>query len=208
MATGGISGGVGNTIQIHSVGYSRNSFFVYKQVYDEKGNPVEGLYADLNKDGKITADDRYRYKSPESQVFLGFTSQLTVGDFSFGFVLRGSIGNYMYNNVNSGSTYSNITKGNKFLSNTTPNALVTNFGNSQYFSDYYIENASFMKVDNVSLGYNLKHLTNLNLRASLTLQNALVVTKYSGLDPEIAGGIDNNLYPRPRTISLGLNLGF
>lgn len=212
ILVGGIAGGVGNTIQIHSLDFAPYSFYVYQQVYDTNGKPIEGLYVDRNGDGKISSDDRYRYQSPNSKYFLGASSNLQIKDFSFGFVLRANIGNYMYNNLNSTSgIYRAATGGNNFLSNVVPNVYETNFTNTQYFSDYYIQNASFMRVDNISFGYNLNrllHAKKTNTQLSLNVQNAFILTKYKGLDPEVGGGIDNNMYPRPRTISLGLNVNF
>lgn len=211
ILTGGISGGVGNTIQIHTVGYPTNTFYVFKQVYDQNGKPIEGLYEDLNGDGKITPDDRYRFENPNPQIFLGFSAQAQYKKFTAGFVMRGSVGNYMYNNVYSNNgVYRGLLAGNNYLSNVSPNVFETGFGNNQYFSDYYLENASFVRMDNVTFGYNLGSIFNKKATASLSaiVQNAFVITKYRGLDPEIAGGIDNNFYPRPRTISLGINVNF
>ncbi|WP_353482568.1 TonB-dependent receptor [Haliscomenobacter sp.] len=211
VAAGGISGGVGNTVQIHTVGYPTYSYFVYKQVYDENGKPVEGLYADLNGDGRVTPDDRYRYKQADPRRFLGITSQLVVKDFSLSFVLRGNFDNYVYNNVISNNgVYRAFTGAANFLSNVSPNVLVTNFSNNQYFSDYYVDNGSFLRLDNLTLGYNLKGVLGgaSNTRISLIGQNLFTITKYQGLDPEVAGGIDNNIYPRPRILSLGVNVGF
>ena len=211
VATGGIAGGVGNTVQIHTVGYPTYSYFVYKQVYDENNKPVEGLYADLNGDGRVTPDDRYRYKQADPRRFLGITSQLVVKDFSLSFVLRGNFDNYVYNNIISNNgVYRAFTGAANFLSNVSPNVLVTNFSNNQYFSDYYVDNGSFLRLDNLTLGYNLKGVLGgaSNTRISLIGQNLFTITKYQGLDPEVAGGIDNNIYPRPRILSLGVNVGF
>jgi TonB-dependent starch-binding outer membrane protein SusC len=210
ILTGGISGGVGNTIQIHTVGFPRNTFYAQRQVYDASGKPVDGLYADENGDSKISPDDRYRYKQADPRIFLGFSSGVTVGDFNFGFVLRGSIDNYVYNNVNSNLGLFKPSSS-AYLINSTRNALNVNFTNNQYFSDYYIENGSFLRADNITLGYNLSNILKskrMTARVSAIVQNAFVITKYTGIDPEIANGIDNNFYPRPRTVSLGLNLGF
>jgi TonB-dependent starch-binding outer membrane protein SusC len=208
VETGGISGGVGNNIQLHGVGYPKSSFYVYKQVYAENGKPIEGVYVDRNGDGKITVDDKYIYEKPDPNVTLGFTSNLSLGDFSFGFVLRGSVGNYVYSNVNSGGTFGSNSLG--YLYNPSPNVLETGFTNAQYFSDYYIQNASFLKMDNLSLGYNLSSLFKNKVRAQLSaiVQNVFTVTKYTGIDPEKGDGIDNNIYLRPRTISLGINVNF
>ncbi|MBK8877852.1 MAG: TonB-dependent receptor [Haliscomenobacter sp.] len=210
ILVGGIAGGVGNTVQVHSVGYPTNSFYVLRQVYDLDGSPIEGLYVDEDSDGKFTLDDRYRYKSPDPRVYLGFTSQFSFDKFSLSLILRSNLGNYMYNNIDSErGVYRNITL-NNVLRNATPDLLNTRFTNNQYFTDYYIENASFLRLDNVTFGYNAGSVMNnkVDVQVSLIAQNLLTVTNYSGLDPEIAGGIDNNFYPRPRTISLGLNLNF
>jgi TonB-dependent starch-binding outer membrane protein SusC len=214
VETGGISGGVGNNIQLHAVGYSKNAFYVYQQVYDANNKPIEGVYVDRNGDGKITVEDKYLYQKPDANYTIGFTSNLTYDKFSFGFVLRGSIGNYMYSNVNSGGTYGPNSLA--FLSAPSPNVLATNFVNAQYFSDYYVENASFLKMDNLSLGYDLSSMFGKKAQVRLTaiVQNVLTVTNYKGVDPETTVGdnnkigIDNNIYLRPRTFSLGLNVHF
>ena len=206
---GGISGGVGNTIQIQSIGYPTFSYYVYKQVYDASGKPVEGLYADLNGDGKITADDRYRYQSSNPKVYMGFSSNMAYRQFNLAFTLRSNVGNYVYNNVNSGLGVFNVSSP-TFLANVSADALTTGFRTYQYFSDYYIQNASFLRMENVTLGYDASRLTKnkLNLRFSLAAQNLFVLTNYTGLDPEISGGIDSNFYPRARTFTLGVNVGF
>jgi iron complex outermembrane receptor protein len=208
IETGGISGGVGNNIQIHAVGAPKSSFYVYQQAYNSAGKPVEGLYVDRNNDGKITVEDKYIYNKPDADYTLGFTSNLTYNDFSFGFVLRGSIGNYMYSNRNSGGTFSSNSLG--YLNNPAYNVLATEFQNAQYFSDYYMQNASFLKMDNLTFGYNLTPLLKSKYTVQLTavVQNVFTVTKYDGVDPEIFGGIDNNIYLRPRTYSLGVNVHF
>jgi TonB-dependent starch-binding outer membrane protein SusC len=205
---GGIAGGVGNNIQIRTVGFAPDVFYVYKQVYDEQGNPIEGLYADLNGDGVISEADRYRYKKPEADFFFGINSQLNYGNWDLSMVMRGSIGNYMYNNVfsNTGAYRGFMFPG--YLSNVSPNVRETNFMNYQLFSDYYMENASFLRMENINLGYNVGRIFNdkANLRLNANLQNMFVITKYRGLDPEIASGIDNNFYPRPRVYMLGLTV--
>lgn len=211
VLVGGLAGGVGNTIQIQSVGYPANSFFVLRQVYDKNHLPVEGLYEDMNNDGVINDRDRYRYKSPNPQLFLGFNTQCSYKKWTMSLAMRSNIGNYMYNNINSGiGSYRNMTSSTGFLSNVSPNVFETNFKNNQYFSDYYIENASFLRMDNVNLGYNFGKIMKgkAGIRLSANVQNVFIITKYSGLDPEIAGGIDNNFYPRPGGYSLGVNLDF
>jgi len=209
--TGDISGGVGNKIQIHSVGYAPSSFFVFKQVYDANGKPVEGLYEDLNKDGQITELDKYRYNKPAPDVFLGFNTMLRYKNFDLSTVIRGNFNNYVYNNVNSDRGIKFITGATPdYITNTLSTALEDGFTSREYFSDHYVENASFMRIDNITLGYAFDKLfTNrFNGRLYATVQNVGVITNYTGLDPEVQNGIDNNIYPRPRTFLLGLNLNF
>ena len=208
---GGISGGVGNTIQIHTVGYAPFTFYVYKQVYDQNGKPIEALYVDQNKDGASNDNDKYRYKNPQPKYFMGLSSQFGYKNWSLSFAARASFDNYMYNNFNSNSgTYQNFGFPN-YLGNVARDVLTTEFTVPRLWSDYYIENASFVRLDNVNLGYNFGKISKrggTTLRVSANVQNVFVITKYNGLDPEIPGGIDNNFYPRPRTYSLGVNLEF
>jgi TonB-dependent starch-binding outer membrane protein SusC len=207
---GGISGGTGNTIQRQIVGQRPASFYVYKQVYDANNKPIEGLYEDMNRDGIINEKDLYIYQNPEARYFLGITSNVTVDRFSAGFVMRGSIGNYMYDNVNANmGVYRQVVNPLGFLANGTKDYLNTGFVNNQYFSDYYIKNASFLRMDNINFGYDAGEIyKNVRLRITANIQNVFVITKYGGLDPEISGGIDNTIYPRPRTYVLGLNFDF
>ncbi len=208
---GGLSGGTGNTIQINSIGYQPNTFYVYKQIYDQAGNPIEGLYEDLNRDGLINSEDLYHYKSSDPTLLLGINSSITYKKWSAGFVLRGSFENYVYNNV-----YSNLGVRNGifnplgWINNGSRNYLTTGFENNQYFSDYYVQNASFVRMDNINIGYDAGQVFNkkATMRITAGVQNAFVITNYEGVDPEISWGIDNNFYPRPRIFSLGLNLNF
>lgn len=211
---GGISGGTGNTIMIHSVGYNRGAFFVYKQVYDKTGKPIDNLFADRNRDGIINEKDLYQFKGVDPRMFFGFSTNLSSGKWNAGLVARANVGNYMYNNVASSTgTTRNILNPIGYINNGSRDVLVSGFsgnGSNYYLSDYYIQNASFLRVDNINLGYNIGSVmrNKANLRISANVQNALVITKYTGIDPEINGGIDNNFYPRPRTFVLGLNLDF
>jgi len=211
VETGGISGGVGNNIQIHSTGHPRNAFFVYEQVYDENGNPVEGVYVDRNGDGQITNEDKYRYKQAAPTVYGGFSSRLNYKNWDFRFSGRVNIGNYMYNNIESNNNVLNqmyFSAG--YLTNVTQGIYDTRFDNTQYMSDYYIRDASFLRMDNISLGYTFQDVMNqqTNIRVYTTVQNAFVITPYEGLDPEIESGIDNNFYPRPTTFVLGVSANF
>ncbi len=208
--TGGISGGTGHNVQIHSVGYSTSSFYVYEQVYDEDGKPIDGLYADRNGDGQITGDDRYQYKKPAPDWYMGLNSKLIYKDFDFSFSARASIGNYVYNNVYSQYGFSSNIYVNGFLSNVVEDALESNFTEARYLSDYYVKNASFLRMDNISLGYTMSDIFGADTKIRLygTVQNAFVITNYGGLDPEVQNGIDNNVYPRPRIFMLGVNVNF
>ena len=211
VATGGISGGVGNNIQIHSVGFPANSFFVYEQVYDENGMPVEGLYVDRNGDGSITNDDKYRYKKAAPDVIMGFSSKLNYRNWDFTFNGRANLNNYVYNNVwSTSATYNNLYNSVGYLNNLSENVFETGFENPKYFSDYYIRHASFIRLDNISLGYTFNSMYNerLSFRLYGTVQNVFVITEYEGLDPEVSSGIDNNIYPRPRTFMLGLSIDY
>ena len=208
---GGISGGTGNTVQIHSVGYNRAAFYLYQQVYDEAGKPIEGAYVDQNGDGTINQKDLKRQNGPDPKLLLGLSSSVNWRKWNAGFVMRASVDNYMYNNVfSSTGAYREILNPGKFLSNGSANVLESNFHNNQYLSDYYLENASFLRMDNINVGYNFGKVFNnkVGLRLNANVQNVFVVTEYRGLDPEINGGIDNNFYPRPRTFTVGASLDF
>ncbi|MGZ3991158.1 MAG: SusC/RagA family TonB-linked outer membrane protein [Flavisolibacter sp.] len=211
---GGIAGGVGSTVQIYSVGFPKSSFYVYQQVYDKSGKPIEGLFEDRNRDGVINVDDLYRYKSPDPTVFLGAFSNLSWKKWDAGFSLRANLGNYMYNNRFSNTgVQRNIIDPLGFLANGSRNLLETNFsgnGDQYLLSDYYIENASFLRMDFINIGYNAGDFLskNTNLKIGASVQNVFTVTKYKGVDPEVPGGIDNNFYPRPRVYSVNLNLNF
>lgn len=207
---GGISGGTGNTIQIHSVGYRPNTFYVRKQVYNADGKPIEGLYEDLNRDGLINDNDLYRYQAPDPRMFLGLFSNLSVGKWSGGFVARINLGNYIYNNLESNNgVLRQVMNPLGWLGNASADYLRTGFANNQYFSDYYIQNASFFRMDNINIGYDAGEVfKNIRMRLYGNVQNAFVITKYTGLDPEVNGGIDNQMYPRPRTFVFGVNLDF
>ncbi len=206
---GGISGGVGNMIQIWKTGIDPSTFFVYRQVYSPEGHPIEGAYVDVNGDGQITESDRQPYKKGTPDFFMGLTNNLSYGNFDLSFTFRGSFGGYMYNNAQSGTGFrgAGTVTPQPYYSNLSSNFLETGFNDNQFFSDYYVQSADFVKLDNVSIGYLIPG-EKVDFRASLTATNVLTITNYDGLDPEIAGGIDNNFYPRPRTFTLGLNLQF
>lgn len=213
VETGGISGGVGNNVQINTVGYPVNTYYLAEQVYDSKGMPVDNLYVDRNGDGIVTSQgqsDKYRVEKPAPDFTLGFSSMFRYRNFDFSFSGRALFGNFVYNNVQSGTSYSDIYTSVGSLNNRNSVLLKTKFANPQYWSDYFLENASFLRLDNMTFGYNFGKFAQGagNLRVFINAQNLFVITKYSGLDPEIFGGIDGNIYPRPRTIMFGVNLDF
>ena len=211
VATGGIAGGVGSNIQIHSVGYFPSSFYVFEQKYDENGTLLEGQFVDRNGDGIVNDDDKYRYQNPAPLYNLGLTSNLSVGHFSFSFAGRANLGNYVYNNVQTDMGYLNRLFGTtKYLANVNQSAVDLNVVDQAKltFSDHFITKASFFKLDHVTMGYSFDHLIGSYLNLFVTVQNPLVITAYDGLDPEIGNGIDNNLYPRPRTYLFGVSVNF
>lgn len=203
LKTGVISGGNGNTVQIHAEGHPANSFYLFQQVYDESGAPLEGVYVDQNGDGQIDDSDKIINKSPDPKVTMTFGSQFRYKKWDLGFNIRASIGNYVYNNVLSTKAVYNdlFTYG---LNNVVENDYY--FEQPRYMSDYYLRNASFVRCDNITLGYTWDNLLNDKLRLRLfgAVQNPFVITKYKGVDPEVFGGIDNSVYPRATTYSLGL----
>lgn len=202
--TGGISGAVGNYAQVHQVGHPAYSFYVFQQVYDADGHPIEGVYVDRNADGIINNDDRYIYKKPDADVTFGFNTELSWKKFTLSAALRANLGNYVYNNVASNSEMMADLWTNNFISNRVTSAVFSKFSNAQYRSDYYIQNASFLKLDRVTLAYQVTNW----LRLNLTGQNLFTITNYDGVDPEVANGIDDNMYPRSRTFLLGASINF
>jgi len=197
VAATNITGSTGNSISYHTLNRTPYAFYAFQQVYDESGKPIEGAYVDRDGDGEITSDDRYFYKSPMPKVTLGFSTSVAYGRWTASTVLRANFGNYLYNNV--ASNFGTIN-----------NLFNSGFQQAQYFSDYYISNASFLRMDNLNLAFNVGNIfrNTGNLTLSAGVQNVFVVTKYKGLDPEVFNGVDYSLYPRPRIYSFGLNVGF
>lgn len=213
LSTGAYAGGVGNTIQNHQVGYAPNSFYVYEQAYGVDGNPIDGVFIDRNGDGTVNEQDKYRYRKPAADVFYGFSTNFEYKNWDMSMSWRGSWGNYNYNNVDSQYGFDTqilLNESADFLNNSVGNLLETGFTQARYESDYYIQDASFVRLDNLTIGYNFKNFldSKANVKLSFAGQNLLLFTKYKGIDPEISGGIDNNLYPRPRIYTLGLNVNF
>ena len=214
ILAGGIAGGTGGNIQLHRVGYSPYMFYVHKQVYDETGMPIEGAYADLNGDNVINDEDRYLHRNGIPDVTMGFLSNMNYKNWNLSFNLRAALGQYNYNNVNSVNAQLANIKLNNVLSNIPVSTLDSEFEITENVitSDYYIEEASYLKLDNITLGYNFtnpwfKGMKGANLSAGV--QNVFVITNYSGIDPEVFNnGIDNTIYPRARTYFLALKFNF
>ncbi|NNE55170.1 MAG: TonB-dependent receptor, partial [Flavobacteriales bacterium] len=211
ILVGGISGGIGNNIQIQAVGHPTNSFYVYEQVYDAEGNPVEGEFVDRNDDGLINEKDRYIFQKPAPDAFVGFYTNFRHKKWTAGFNMRAELGRYMYNNVISERGWFNGIPAENHIFNLHSAFYDTEFISSspeQFLSDYYLEKANFVRMDYLSVGYNvgpvLKDRAVLNVGA--VVNNVFVISGYRGIDPEIANGIDQNIYPRPRIFSLNLNL--
>ncbi len=221
ILVGGISGGVGNLVQVLQPGVPVNSFFVYQQKYGANGRPIYSdtllnMYVDQDGDGKINDSDRRPFHDPAPKWIFGHSSYLSYGQFDASFTLRAYLGNWVYNNVASANgAYQNLT-GSAMPSNLHASVLTTGFVVPQYYSDYYVEDASFLRLDNITLGYSLTYRGQ-PLRVFATVQNAFTITGYSGVDPTATAnagtiaagfGIDNNIYPRARTITTGLSARF
>ena len=200
----------GKQVQVLTEGYAPNMFYVYHQLYDKNGKPIEGAYADMNGDGQITTADLYRFHSPAPDWIMGFSLNLRWRKWNLGTSLRSNIGNYVYNAMAMNTGATETMKYNDYqLNNLSTSYLKTGFKMRQHYSDYYVENASFLKMDNVTLGYNFGKIADaVNLNASFMVQNVFTVTNYTGIDPEVPSGIDQNFYPRPRIFSLSVGLEF
>ena len=197
--------------QVLSEGYEPYMFYVYHQLYDsETGKPIEGAYADLNGDGEINDGDLYRYHSPAPKYIMGLSTSLRYKQLTLGMSFRANIDNYVYNGMGmSTGAWETVSYNNSQLNNLNASFLKTGFKTRQYLSDYYVENASFLKLDNLSLSYNVGKINKwASLTVSAMVQNVFTITGYSGTDPEVPNGMDNSFYPRPRTYSVSLGLQF
>ena len=212
VPAGGISSGTGNMVQAQAVGHPANSFYVYQQVYDQNGLPVEGCFVDRDGDGKISESDRYFYKSPHAPYLAGLSTRLQYKNWDLGLGFRASFNNYIYWDKQAG--YANTAKrydsSFNYLQTSIPSAIANDWSTYDYVvSDYFVHNATFLKCDNITLGYSFNTDDNfLRGRAYIAATNVFTVTKYKGVDPEVFGGIDNSIYPRPFTIQLGVALDF
>ncbi len=221
VMTGGISANTGATCQAHAVGYPAYSFYVYQQVYDENGKPIENLFVDRNGDGTVNESDMYFYKNPMADVLMGFTSKFIYKQWDLGFSLRASLNNYVYNDVECNSSNMKMLYApSGFLINRPKMVVENNWAGvgNYYLSDYFVQNASFLKCDNITVGYSFDKLFGYKIsgRVYAAVQNVFTITKYKGLDPEIAKGtgtdltfgIDRDIYPRPLVSLIGLTLNF
>lgn len=205
---GNISGAVGNYIQKYMVGYPAPVFYVYQQIYDAEGKPIMGAYVDRNGDGKIDSNDKYYCKQAAPKFTIGLNTSLNYKNWTFAASAHSNLGNYVYDNNTARLSLITDLWTNNFAANRVPQGVEDGFTTAQYFSDYYIKNASFFKLDNVTAGYtfNLRNETKLNVFC--TVQNVLVISPYKGIDPEIFNGIDSNIWPRPRTYVIGAKFNF
>jgi iron complex outermembrane receptor protein len=212
------TGGIGLQVftQIYKVGLAPNAFWVYQQIYDANGNPIEGAYVDRDNNGRIDSNDKYNYHKPQADVTMGFLTNATIyKNWDFSMAWRASIGNYVYDQVSADRATLNSIN-NTFtgtISNTTTDYGNTFFTNSaSKESDYYVKDGSFIKLDNITIGYNFRKMLNtdkMSLRLYTGVQNVLIITKYKGIDPEVFGnGIDNTIFPRARIFMLGMNANF
>ena len=213
-----ISPGNNTKVQVNKVGYPANSFYVYQQVYDENGQPIENMFVDRNGDGIINSSDKYICENPAADFLMGLTSKMTYKSWDFSFSLRASLNNYVYYDFLAGNANTSASGifSNTAYGNTAPEAIELGFtGKGDYYmSDYFVRNASFLRCDNISLGYSFANLlktkayNGVSGRIYATCQNPFIITKYKGLDPEVSSGIDSNPYPRATTFLLGLSLNF
>jgi hypothetical protein len=233
ILVGGIAGGIGNTIQVQQVDQPTFSYFVYEQRYDADGNPIEAgaaanvdvngdgqitsadkwkdtdAFVDKNGDGVINIDDRYLFNNVAPDWFLGLSLNATYKRWYAGFSVRSELGGYVYNNIHSNNgTFQSVNGTQGFLNNISELYFQEEFKSTtdrQLLSDHYVEKVNFLRMDYINVGYRFKKIP---LDMNFSVQNVFVITKYSGLDPEINGGIDNNIYPRPRVFSLNLTYDF
>jgi TonB-linked SusC/RagA family outer membrane protein len=216
MTGDNIAGGSNNQIKINTVGFNPSSFYVYEQLYDANKRPIQGAYVDRNADGKINEGDRYRFHKPNADYTFGLFSTFNYKKFDFAMSWRASLGNYIFDNISSDKGYLQAAlRRDTDLANITPDYYETGFtfednGTTRYLSNYFVKDASFIKLDNVSVGYTMDKsvLKVVNLRFSLGVQNALVFSKYDGIDPESFSGVDGSVYPRARTFMFGVNANF
>ena len=212
----GVKIGTDRYLEYQQVGHPINSFLVFQQAYDQNGKPIENVVVDRNGDGQITQADKYFYKSPAAPVTMGLSTRVEYKNWDLGMSFRASFDNYVYNNNEQGMANVNPTEVWKssllYMNNYSYEAIERNWQTNQItsqLSDYYVHNASFLKCDNITLGYSFSDLfKTLGGRVYATVNNVFTITKYKGLDPEVSSGFDSNMYPRPISVIVGVNLNF
>ncbi len=216
IQTSSISHGTGSYVGRHQVGYAPYSYWVFKQLYDENGKPIQNAFVDLTGDGKISDADRYCAGDANPDFFYGLNLKLSYKNWDFGFNGHGSLGYKVFNDFasNNSTAYFDVNAGNlpNFANAVKRTGFTQISGDYQFYSDFYLEDASFFRLDDINLGYTFKDIRNWggNIRVAASCQNVFVITKYSGIDPEVnsADGVDRTFWPRPRTYSLRLNVNF
>ncbi len=210
-----VHSGTGTKVKAYAVGQSASAFYVYQQAYDANGKAIEGAIVDRNEDGIINNDDRYFYKQSAAPVTMGLASRLEYKKWDFGISFRANIGNYVYNDVEASRSNMNELWNSGYLEQRPKSTIDLNWQTSKWVqSDYFVRNASFLKCDNITLGYSFERVLKtgswhgLSGRLYATASNVFTISKYKGLDPEVFNGIDYDLYPRPTSFILGLSLNF
>lgn len=203
---------ISSGVVVNMVGYATNMYYVYEQIYDKNGKPIEGLYKDQNNDGQINEQDLRPYKKAAGDLTYGLNTKLNWKAWDISIAGHGSYGNYNYNAIaanNAGLSATSIYSS-ETLTNRVKSAIETNFQIAQPLSDYYVQDASFFRIDNIVLGWSFskQKIIPVSGRIYTAVQNPFVFTKYKGVDPEVFGGYDGNLYPRPLTFLFGVNLNF
>lgn len=209
VSTGSISG-TGKYVQCFMVGQTPYTFYLAQQAYDSNGKPLEGQY--IQEDGSIGTTE-YRVANKHSALptgLLGFNTRVSYKNLDLSIAGHGSFGNWMYNYVKADQYLQSCWSDQGSYSNLLQSTVDTGFQTQQLYSDYWLEDASFFRIDNITIGYTFRHLwsKSSSLRLSANVSNVCTFTSYSGVDPEIYSGIDREVYPRPRTFTIGLNLNF
>jgi iron complex outermembrane receptor protein len=209
---GNTGGDGGFSLLAHAVGQPHSMFYVYEQIYDASGKPMEGMYVDRNNDGQINEEDLYLYHKFSPDWNIGFNTKVSWNAWDLSLASHGNFGNYNFNAIaaNNAELAPARVYANEFLSNRHTAAFETNFQYKRVLSDYYVQDASFFRIDNITLGYTIDNLLKQKLKSRIyaSVQNPIVFTNYKGLDPEVFGGVDNDFYPRPITTMIGLSLNF
>ena len=216
MIEAGMQVGENQPITYHKVGQPANSFLVYQQVYDENGRPIMGCYVDRDGNGEIDENDRYFYKNIVAPWTGGFNFKVSYKNWDLGSNFRFSLGNYVYNGYEqSKANTSELYNSKGYYENATKDITTLGWTSYNYpLTDYFVQNASFLKCDNITLGYNFNNVLKMGKyhgisgRIYASCSNVFTITKYKGLEPEMTSGKDSNVYPRCRTFLLGLNLNF